>query len=223
MTDANRTPIKQWTVKQAILLAAVCLIVGIAGGWQIRSSQGPPVARFAKAPSIAALAANGAAPASQMIPGPDRLKEIADAQATPMLDRLRSDPDNPELLTSIGNLYYDARQNPIAVDYYARALKARPSDAAVRTDMGTAYWYMGNADWAIAEFNKALMDSPNNPNTLFNLGLVKWKGKMDSDGAVADWEKLLAANPNYEGRNKVEQMMAEAKQHGGVKPGIAAK
>jgi tetratricopeptide (TPR) repeat protein len=78
--------------------------------------------------------------------------------------------------------------------------------------MATAYWYTGNADVAIAEFNKALSYAPTNPNTLFNLGLVKWQGKKDAAGAIADWEKLLAANPNYEGRDKVEQMLAEVKQ-----------
>jgi cytochrome c-type biogenesis protein CcmH/NrfG len=72
---------------------------------------------------------------------------------------------------------------------------------------------MGNADAAIAEFNKALTYAPTNPNTLFNLGLVKWQGKKDAAGAIADWEKLLAANPHYEGRDKVEQMMTEVKQH----------
>jgi cytochrome c-type biogenesis protein CcmH/NrfG len=75
---------------------------------------------------------------------------------------------------------------------------------------------MGNADTAIAELNKALVHAPANPNALFNLGLVKWQGKKDAAGAMADWEKLLAANPNYEGRDKVEQMMAEAKQHAAV-------
>ena len=148
---------------------------------------------------------------------------MADAQAAPLLDQLKSDPDNPELLTRIGNLYYDAQQYPVAVDYYGRALKAKPADAAVRTDMGTAYWYMGNADMAIAEFNKALAYTPNNPNTLFNLGLVKWKGKMDSAGAIADWEKLLATSPNYEGRDKVEQMMAEVKKQPAVTPEMKAK
>jgi tetratricopeptide (TPR) repeat protein len=164
----------------------------------------------------------GAGPAPQT-PGPARLKEMADANAAPLLDQLKTDAKNPDLLTGIGNLYYDAQQYPIAVDYYGRALKARPSDAAVRTDMATAWWYMGNADTAIAEFNKALSYAPNNPNTLFNLGLVRWKGKQDAAGAVADWEKLLKTNPNYEGKDKVEQMMAEAKQQGAVKPGMKAK
>jgi tetratricopeptide (TPR) repeat protein len=89
--------------------------------------------------------------------------------------------------------------------------------------MATAYWYMGNADTAIAEFNKALTYAPNSPNALFNLGLVKWQGKRDADGAVADWKKLLAANPKYEGKDKVEKMMAEAKNQAAVRLGEKAK
>ena len=89
--------------------------------------------------------------------------------------------------------------------------------------MATAYWYMGNADDAIAEFDKALTYEPNKPNTLFNRGLVKWQGKMDINGAVADWKKLLATNPNYEGKGKVEKMITEAEKHSGVKPGTKAK
>ena len=84
--------------------------------------------------------------------------------------------------------------------------------------MATAYWYMGNADEAITEFDKALTYEPNKPNTLFNLGLVKLRGKQDRAGAVADWEKLLATNPNYEAKDKVVQMIAEAKIQGIVKP-----
>jgi tetratricopeptide (TPR) repeat protein len=220
MTDTNRTRIRPWTCNQAILLSVVCLLVGIAGGWFIRGSQAPVSARPAQTANLPTPAVAG--PASPA-PTPARLKEMADAQAAPLLAKLNSDPGNPALLTGIGNIYYDAQQYPIAVGYYSRSLKARPSDAAVRTDMATAYGYMGNADVAIAEFNKALTYAPNNPNTLFNLGLVKWKGKMDSAGALADWQKLLAANPNYEQKDKVEQMMAEAKTGAALKPGLKAK
>jgi tetratricopeptide (TPR) repeat protein len=132
------------------------------------------------------------------------------------------DPKSADVLTSIGNIYYDAQQYPVAIDYYGRVLKTKPSDAAVRTDMGTADWFMGNADAAIAEFNKALTYAPTNPNTLFNRGLVKWQGKKDTAGAVADWEKLLAANPHYEARDKVEKMMADAKKQAGIKPVLKA-
>ena len=207
MTDTNRMARIRWTRERAALLGVVCLAAGMGGGWSIRGLK-------TSAPAAGANAAAVAAPADAAAKAPSaaQLKEMADTQAAPLLDKLKADSNNPDLLVSLGNLYYDAQQYATAVDYYARALKGRPADAAVRTDMGTAYWYMGNADLAISEFNKALSYSPDNANTLFNLGLVKWKGKMDGAGAVADWKKLLAANPNYEGKDKVQQMMNEAMQ-----------
>ena len=220
MTRVN-PPIKQWTRKQAIILAFACLFVGIAGGWFIPRSQHPPA-------SVSASASGNSTPSTttttaSQTPGPAQMKEMADGQAAPLLEKLKSQPDNPDLLISIGNLYYDAQQYPLAVEYYGRALKIRPSDAAVRTDMATADWYMGKADLAIAEFNKALAYAPDSPNALFNLGIVKWKGKTDVAGAVADWQKLLASNPSYERKAEVEKMIAEAQKGSPVKPGTGAK
>jgi len=223
MAENTKAPSStNWTAVQAYTLAVVCLLLGMAGGWLIRGSQSPA------APPVDAATASAPAPSMggggmNAQPTPEQMKQMADAQAAPLIEKLKSDPNNPDLLASIGNYYYDAQQYPTAVDYYGRSLKAKPADASVRTDMATAYWYMGNADTAIDEFNKALKYEPNKPNTLFNLGLVKWQGKMDINGAVADWQKLLATNPNYEGKDKVEQMIAEAKKHVGVKPGTQAK
>jgi cytochrome c-type biogenesis protein CcmH/NrfG len=78
---------------------------------------------------------------------------------------------------------------------------------------------MGNADTAVAEFNKALTYAPTNPNTLFNLGLVKWQGKRDSAGAIANWKKLLATNPNYDAKDKVEQMLSDVEKQAVAIPG----
>ena len=82
----------------------------------------------------------------------------------------------------------DAKPYPAAIDYYERSLKSQPANASVRTDLGTAYWYNGKLDAAISEFNEALTYQPNKPDTLFNLGIVKWQGKKDTDGAIAAWE-----------------------------------
>ncbi len=208
----------RWTSVQAYTLAVVCLLMGIAGGWFLRGSQVP-----AAAAGIESAQSSSAAPSGMPAqPTPEQLKNMADTQAAPLLQRLKSDPDNAELLASLGNVYYDVQQYPTAVDFYQRALKSQPTHAGVRTDMATAYWYMGNADGAIAEFNKALSYQPNNANTLFNLGIVKWQGKMDIKGAVASWQKLLDTNPNYENKDKVQQLIAEAQKHSGVKPGEKA-
>jgi tetratricopeptide (TPR) repeat protein len=190
------------------------MMTGIAGGWLIRGSQHTAVAVPAQTVNKAVPAAPAAAPAPTAT-DPAQLKQMADAQAAPLLRKLGAAPDSSELLTNLGNLYYDAQQYPTAVGYYQHALKGTPSDAAVRTDMATAYWYMGNADLAINEFNKALTYAPDSPNALFNRGLVKWKGKGDGAGAVADWKRLLAVRPNYEARDKVEQMLAEVQSHAG--------
>ena len=216
MSDTNRISAIRWTRERAALLAVGCLLTGIAGGWSIHGSHmRAPVAATSLPASLPAARQDAAqTTAAPLAPHPTPLKEMADQQAAPLLDKLHADPANPELLASLGNLYYDAQQYPVAVDYYARSLKARPSDAAVRTDMGTAFWFMGNAGKAIAEFNQALIYAPHNPNTLFNLGLVKWKGEGDAAGATAAWNKLLAADPSYEQKDQVEKMLAEVKQAG---------
>ncbi|MGD0790699.1 MAG: tetratricopeptide repeat protein [Terriglobales bacterium] len=220
MTDTNRaTSIEQWTSVQAYTLAVICLLVGIAGGWFIRGSQSPAAAvtETASAPAM------GSADAGTQTPTPAQMQKMADTQAGPLLEKLKTDPNNAGLLANIGNVYYDVHQFPTAIEYYQRALKVEPANTGVRTDMATAYWYTGNADGAIAEFQKSLSYEPNKANTLFNLGVVEWQGKMDVDKAVATWQKLLDTNPNYEGKDKVLQLMAQAKKHSGVKPGTPAK
>jgi tetratricopeptide (TPR) repeat protein len=212
MTEANRNTIEQ---KYAMLLAAICLLVGIVGGWFLHIPQAPAVP--------VDMTAVASTQATSQAPSPARMKAMADAQAAPQVEQLKADPNNTTLLTGIGNLYYDAQQYQSAIDYYQRTLKVKPADAAVRTDMATAYWYLGNADTALSEFDKALTYQPNNPNTLFNRGMVRWQGKMDSAGALADWQKLLATDPSYDARDKVLQMMAEVKQHASVKPATPAK
>lgn len=206
----------RWTNTQAYTLAVICLVVGIAGGWLVRGSQ-------SAAPSTQSLAAGTTSGTVAAQPTPEQMKQMADKQAEPLLAQLKAEPDSADLLAAIGNIYYDAQQYPTAIDYYRRCLKVQPSNASVRTDLATALWYIGNPDDAIAEFNRALNYEPNKPNTLFNLGIVKWQGKMDINGAVAAWQQLLDKNPNYEAKDKVVALIEQAKKHAGVKPGTQAK
>ena len=220
MPDIKNTSVTpKWTTLQAYTLAVVCLLLGIVGGWLFRGSQSPAT----PAESVAAPAPAGMGTGTSSQPTPEQMRAMADAQAKPLLEKLKSDPNNADLLASIGNVYYDTQQYPVAISYYQQALKLQPANTAVRTDMATAYWYTGDADTAIAEFKKSLSYEPNKANTLFNLGIVQWQGKMDINGAVATWQKLLDTNPNYEGKDKVLDLMAQAKKHSGVKPGTPAK
>lgn len=210
---------ESWSSTQAYTLAVICLLAGVAGGWLFRGSQ--PAAVAAQVASANTTPTElGTNPTAQ--PTPAQMKKMAAVSAGPLLTQLAAEPNNSSLLANIGNVYYDAQQYPEAIDYYRRALQIQPADAAVRTDMATAIWYAGDADTAIAEFNKSLSYEPTKANTLFNLGIVKWQGKMDIPGAIAAWQKLIETNPHYEGKEKVEELIAQAKKHAGVKPGTQA-
>lgn len=206
MTGTNPATSERWSLQSAMLLMAACLMSGIACGYLLRTWRTPLSPAAEHAVPAARQSSQGAAQPTD----PAQMKSLADAKAAPLKAKLQSDPDNADLLASIGNIYYDAQQYSLSIDYYGRALKTKPAETAVRTDMGTALWYTGNTDAALLQFDAALSFEPNNANTLFNRGVVRWQGKQDAAGAVADWKKLLASDPNYPGRSQVEQLIAQA-------------
>ena len=128
-----------------------------------------------------------------------------------LLAQLQQRPNDANLLASIGNLYYDSQVYPQAIEYYRRSLNIIPTNPDVRTDMGTAMWYSGDADGALKEFATSLSYNSTHNGTLFNRGVVLMQGKHDAKGAIASWQKLLQVNPNYPDRPKVEQLIAQAK------------
>ena len=196
-----------WSSAQAYGMAVICLLAGLAAGYLIRG----PVQ-----PAVSAQAAPAAAPTGEQQVTPEQLKHMAEKKAEPLLAQLKTDPNNPELLAQVGNIYYDTQNYPDAVSYYQKSL-AGSENADVRTDMGTAYFYAGNPDAAIAEFEKVLKANPHHDNALFNLAMVKWRGKMDVAGAVQAWQNLLKQNPNHPRKAEVEQLMAEATKHANIK------
>jgi len=205
-----------WTSAQAYIMAIVCLLIGIAVGYFVRGSAAPDAAIAASGnpSSVATQAAAQGQPDS-----PEQLQRVAAQQVAPLLERLKTSPNDPVLLAEIGNVYYDAQQYATAIQYYGRSLQADPSNANVRTDMGTAYYYSGDPDRAIAEFNTSLKYDSKHAQTLFNLGMVQWQGKADAKGAVETWQRLLKVAPDYPERARVEQLIQQAKQHTNIAPG----
>jgi len=219
-TEIKTTTSGIWTTTETLAFAAVCLVLGVCAGRFLRTSE--ERSNLAAVTARASLAAPTSAASPNLgSPAPlssAQFEQSTATQAAPLLARLKADPTNAGLLAQLGDLYYDAKQYPTAIAYYERSLGSQPDDTAVRTDMGTAYWYAGNADAAIAEFQKALSYEPTKAHALFNLGIVQWKGKFDPAGAIASWRELLAANPSFEARAKVEEMIAEAQASLNKKP-----
>ena len=126
---------------------------------------------------------------------------------------LASNPKDLSTLVQLGNVYYDSGRFGEAVEAYGRALDIDPKNADVRTDRGTCYWNMGQPDAALAEFAKALEAAPTHAQTLYNMGVVYLNGKKDPVQARAAWEKLLATNPDYPDRAKLQEQIAALGAH----------
>lgn len=191
---------------QSYILAVFCLILGVALGYLFRGSASP-------AAVTAAVSSTADANTTQPQITPEQQKAMLDQAVAPLLATLKANPNDFSTLVQVGNLYYDGKQYPEAINYYQQAVKSQPDNPDLLTDLGTALWYIGDADGAIAEFQTALKYRPDHPGTLFNLGIVRWQGKLDPKGAVQAWEQLLKTNPNYPQKQQVQEFIERAKMH----------
>lgn len=202
--SADRNP--NWQAWQVYVMAAVCLVVGVLVGYLVRGS-----APVATAPTAQQAAQAGAV--AQKMPSLDDMKRMADKQAEPLLAKLKTDPNNAELLNQVGTIYRLTHQFDTAASYYQKSLEANPKNVGPRTDLASCMYYQGDVDGAIAQLEKSLTYDPKHAGTLLNLGLIRWKGKNDAAGAIAAWQKLLKYHPDFENKTGVEKLIAEAKAH----------
>lgn len=201
--ERNETaPSTGWTSREAYLMAAVSLLLGLAMGYMVRGSS-TTQATVAAAPAASAPATSG---------NPMSAPADVEAAAAPLKLALSSDPRNYELLVQLGNLYYDKQAYPPAIDYYQRALESRPNEVNVRTDLGTAYWYSGFPQKALDEYKKSLQVDPGHPQTLFNMGVVYKDGLKDPANAIATWQKLLKLHPDYQDRQRTLDLIEAARK-----------
>ena len=200
-----------WQAKHVYAMAAVCLVVGLAIGYLFRGSQSPAVQPAAIVQSSAPPGMGGG-----KMPSLDQMKQMADKKAAPLLEKLKSDPTNTDLLKQVGNMYQATHQFKEAADYYDKALQVDPKNVGIRTQLASSLYYNGDVDEAISQLEKSLQYDPKDANSLFNLGMIKWQGKQDSKGAIAAWQQLLKSNPQLKAEQKatVQKLMADVQMQG---------
>ena len=204
-----------WQNKQVYTMAAVCLVVGLAIGYLFRGSQSSATAVSDAGQSVGPGGGMTRGTGGH-IPNLVQMKNMADKKAAPLLDKLKSDPNNSDLLIQVGNIYEATHQFKDASEYYGKALKIVPKNIAVRTAMASCLYYSGDVDGAIEQLKQSLRYDPKDANSLFNLGVMKWQGKQDAQGALAAWQELLRSNPNLSADRKanVQKLIDEAQRHG---------
>lgn len=201
-----------WRPVSVYAMAAVCLVLGAMVGYLLRGSGASTRPR----PAAAREPVLNSAPAAPQMPSLDDMKRMADKQAEPLLAKLRADPNNPDLLVQVAMIYQATHRFEEAAEYYRKALQIQPDNVTARTRAASCLYYAGDVDGALSELRRSLIDDPRNPDVLFNLGMIKWKGKHDTQGALNAWQKLLETNPSLEPKKKaqVQRLMAQARQHG---------
>ena len=211
-----------WSATQVYAMAAVCLLLGLALGYLFRGSQTQSSAASlpsqagmsgpAQMPPQAGMPGQGGMP--QQMPSLDQMKHMADKKAEPLLAQLKNDPNNADLLKQVAKIYLATHQFKDAASYYGKALEVNPKDVAARTAMASCLYFDGDVDGALAQLQQALKDNPKDADSLFNLGMIRWKGKNDTAGALQAWDQLLKSNPKLESDKKaqVEKLIAQLKQ-----------
>jgi cytochrome c-type biogenesis protein CcmH/NrfG len=199
--------------KNAYVMAVVCLALGMPIGYFARGLR-QPNSDGSHNTAKAAAPASERAQMQRAQPTMDQMKRMADKAAAPLLEQLRNKPNDPTLLAAIAQKYFKAHQFSEAISYAERAVQADPKHIGNRADLASFLYLSDRVDDGIAQLEEALRNDPDNPQVLFNLGMMRWKGKNDAIGAVKLWKEMLAKNSNLPESHKrqVEKAIEQAKR-----------
>ena len=194
---------------QVYAMALIGLLTGLAVGYLFRGLQ-PHASPTQQAAIVKPHAPAGTTGGGHM-PSLEEMKQMADKQSAPLLEKLKSDPNNSSVLVQVGAIYHTTHQFKDAAAYYDKAVQVDPRNVGVRTKLAASLYRTGDVDGALAQLNRALSYDSKDANALFDLGMIRLQGKGDGKGALAAWQRLLKSNPQLSADRKaaVQRLMAD--------------
>jgi tetratricopeptide (TPR) repeat protein len=172
---------------QSIVMLLVGALIGFAAGY-FAAGGGRPEAPVVKA-GTPAEAASG-----------DRLADLTKSVAR--------DPENPELLMDLGNLYYDREDWDKAIAAYEKARRKAPKNANLLSDLGAAHRNRGEFDLAVAYFQKARESDPNHWQSLLNWVLVETFDRKDAKQAQRAFDNLKKQYSEIPQLDKIQEKIS---------------
>lgn len=110
--------------------------------------------------------------------------------------KLSENPDDPDALYHLGDLYERSAQYPEAIEAYKKVVALKPEMGYAYFKMGTAYNRIDKPAEAAEAFEKAVKYLPNFAVAYNNLGVAYGKlGKLDDE--IAALNKAIELRPSY--------------------------
>lgn len=163
-------------------------------------------------------------PASNVFNAPSYpLKEVQ------YLESLKKDPSSSHVWFQLGQLYSDWAEQlqansefteargkfTAAIDAYQQTLGREPNNVPARTNLGTAYFFLGNYNEAVSQFVQAINIDSTYSLAHFNLGFVLHNNFRDPNGAARHFEAYLKLEPNGERSDYARQVLQKIKSPAG--------
>ena len=172
---------------ESIVFAVAGMCFGVILGWVIATQQAGG--------RVAAVPVQAAAPAAQAAGTPRQPPPLDEAKVQSLSTILKSDPKNAGAAVQLANTYFDAEQYPDAIKWYEQALQLTPNDPDASTDLGVSFYYTGQTEKALQQFDKSLKINPKHTKTLLNQGIVLAFGKRDLAAAAEAWKRVVDLAP----------------------------
>jgi Flp pilus assembly protein TadD len=115
----------------------------------------------------------------EISPIPESLMQFSSKERQ-LLALISKDPENADLLTRLGDLYFENKRFEQAIEEYNKVLKINPADVDTYNDLGLALHYTGSSDTAIETLRKGTEVTPSYQRIWLSLGFVlSQAGKND--------------------------------------------
>lgn len=116
---------------------------------------------------------------------------------------LKKNPKDADTMVELGNLYIDNFEYTKAIDMYTQALEYKKDNAALRTDLGSAYYRLGMLEQALEYFKEATEADPKHAQAWYNIGVV-YHVQEKRQETIDAWETYLKVETDEEKKKPIQ-------------------
>jgi tetratricopeptide (TPR) repeat protein len=122
--------------------------------------------------------------------------------------RAQAKPDDVEAFVGLADANFMIQRFDVAKANYEKALKADKTHVNARISLSNCYLFMQQPDEAIKQLDELLAVHQDQPEALYNKGLILLNAKRDVNGSREVWDKLIKAHPENDLAQQVKQELA---------------